>query len=277
VIKLDNAGNVLWSKTYGGGSCGRAIFDPRDSTIVGVGLCGDAYQFQGNHGSLDMFMFKVDRNGTFKWAKQYGDKNYDEGMVVSIGPNKGYYLGGTSLFAYQSQYNHIGGQDAWIFLTDSVGNPIVQKIYGSASTDENICAILPVKGGVLSIGWTNAYDFTEGSGHNYLNPDTTQRNSAAYLSLVQQWKSEVPSVSSRRPLEVFPNPAHNYITVLIPNHGTGSIRVVDGVGRITYLQQVSGSEEQLRINTGSWQPGAYTVCWEAADCGERHCATAVVK
>ncbi len=58
VLKLDNAGNVLWNKSYGGSSIEHlhaALFDDRDSTILMMGTAySNDYMVTDSHGYGDI-------------------------------------------------------------------------------------------------------------------------------------------------------------------------------------------------------------------------------
>lgn len=86
VLKLNNSGDVIWSKSYGGSLHEvslDAMFDPYDSTIVmSAYSLSDDYMAQGNYGALDLWIVKIDMSGTFKWGKKYGGTEDEYESVI---------------------------------------------------------------------------------------------------------------------------------------------------------------------------------------------------
>ena len=263
IIKLDGLGNVLWSKAYGGGSMAKAIFDSRDSTIVGVGTGGNSYEFQGNHGDVDMFLFKVDRDGNFKWAHQYGDQSSDLGKAVTIGPNKGYYISGTSnQLGRSTTYKHIGHDDGWLFLTDSLGNIIAQNLFGSTN-DEGVYAVLPIKEGVAVVGNSDGFQFTEGTTQGYpFYPDNP------YVVHFQLWPLSVNNIAQPAAFKSYPNPASQDATIRwssVNASATGLLTITTLDGKAIYTHHKPIGETQLVIPTINWAKGIYMVHFISAN------------
>jgi hypothetical protein len=109
LIKTDADGNMLWDHVYGGADddYGYFVEQTADSGFI---VAGTTWSF-GNGGSNDMYLFKVDKNGSLLWQKTFGGMNADQGSCVRQTHDGGYVI------AYNSW--SMGGQ---LLKTDASGN-----------------------------------------------------------------------------------------------------------------------------------------------------------
>jgi hypothetical protein len=150
ISKFDNAGNLLWAKSFGGAEgydsgsdidvdasgnvyvtgsfSGTVDFDPDAS---GNAFLSSA-SFGGFYGkvSSDAFITKFDTNGDFLWARSFGGaEGSDYGNGIDLDASGNVYVTGTF---YESAYsdasgNHVGvfsqgDEDAFITKLDTDGN-----------------------------------------------------------------------------------------------------------------------------------------------------------
>ncbi len=75
LIRIDNAGNVLWKKNYGSeyDNRGNALVALPDGGFAFVGTTKDEDGFDN-----DMAIYRVDENGEMVWANTFGSPNFDE-------------------------------------------------------------------------------------------------------------------------------------------------------------------------------------------------------
>jgi hypothetical protein len=93
ILKLDNAGNLQWSKTFGGGAdeygeCTIQTFDG--------GYAIGGYTDSFGAGSNDAYMIKLDASGTFQWMKTIGTTGYDYALCIIQTSDSGYALLGST-------------------------------------------------------------------------------------------------------------------------------------------------------------------------------------
>jgi hypothetical protein len=157
VMKLNNSGNLIWVKTFGGlgydngnslaldnyGNLyvtgtfdGTADFDP--DTIKEYNLA--------SKGKSDMYISKFDTIGNFIWAKAIGGKGYDHG-ALTIGPSGSIYIYGafedtadfdpdlTNTFILTSN----GKNDMFISKLNKNGDFVWAKSAGGS--DYDVCGI----------------------------------------------------------------------------------------------------------------------------------------
>ncbi len=162
LLKLDPNGNFLWVKQWnlnptnnsiGGGPTGGFAFKINQNEIYATGCFTGTSDFNPGasvnnitaNGSSwwDAFLLKLDLNGNYLWAQNYGGTVIDCGRDISFDSNNNIYLIGyfssTADFDFSSAANNLtanGGADVFILKLDSNGNFIwVNKIGGSANDD----------------------------------------------------------------------------------------------------------------------------------------------
>lgn len=170
VIKLDNAGTLLWQKTYGGSNLDAAtsIMETSDGGFVIGGYTqstdGDV---TGHHspGKYDVWVVKINSAGTLQWQKALGGENYDNAGAVRQTSDGGYIVtaytnsGGGDLTGY------IGGGDFWVAKLDNAGAIQWQAILGGTGWDVPNDVIQLSDGNYLVVGFTQSVDGDAISNH----------------------------------------------------------------------------------------------------------------
>lgn len=103
IVKLDTAGNIIWQKSFGGTSSDcygeSKITSTSDGGFV---ICGSTISSNGdasgNHssGTYDVWVVKLDSNGTKQWHRCFGGSAEDDGHAVIETADKGYMIVGMS-------------------------------------------------------------------------------------------------------------------------------------------------------------------------------------
>ena len=129
LIKTNTNGDTLWSKTYGGigNEFGNSVQQTTDGGYVIAG-----YTNSFGTGETDVYLIKTNENGDTLWTKTFGGSYYDYGRSVQQTNDNGYVITGTisrfdSLFAIF---------DVYLIKTDSTGDTLWTKTYGSSMTNQ---------------------------------------------------------------------------------------------------------------------------------------------
>ncbi|UCD60980.1 MAG: hypothetical protein JSV59_14185 [Flavobacteriaceae bacterium] len=99
LIKIDDNGNLLWEKTFGGSQfdAGRAVSTAKDGGFIITGNTkstdGDAEENQGEN---DIWLIKTDSEGNLLWQGSYGGSSLDYGFDAVENEDKSILLVGES-------------------------------------------------------------------------------------------------------------------------------------------------------------------------------------
>ena len=117
-IKIDSTGVEEWNKSFGGfyGKNGNVI---RQSPNGGYILISSRYNFNDN--SYNMWLIKMDSNGSTEWTKTFGDSNNDYGFGIAITSDNGFILTGST-----SNYGNSSSDlsDIWVIKTNLNGETL---------------------------------------------------------------------------------------------------------------------------------------------------------
>jgi len=143
LVRVDFAGNVLWRHSYDRGSADYS-YSIVSSSDGGFVIAGGAYN--STLGQYQVWLFKVDANGTLVWDRLLGTGTYDVGFSLARTNDGGYVITG-----------YKNGSDLYLIKTDSSGLAEWERIYGGTGDDWGKCVIQTLDGGYAISGWTTSY------------------------------------------------------------------------------------------------------------------------
>jgi len=148
VLKLDDAGNVEWQKTYGGSAldAGYRIQQTSDGGYIVAGVAGSF-----GAGSLDFWVLKLDGVGNVEWQKTYGGPGYEFMHSFQQTSDGGYIAAGQTLSF------GAGLSDLWVLKLDDAGNVEWQKTYGGSAIDVAYSFQQTSDGGYMVVGHTSSF------------------------------------------------------------------------------------------------------------------------
>jgi hypothetical protein len=148
VLKLDNQGDTLWSRTYGGltNDMVKTIIQVSDSNYLVAGL---SYSFAEDESDAWLLMLKD--NGDTAWSKSFGGAGFD-------GANSAVKCtDGNIIVAGYTESQGTGARDMWLIKIDPNGNQVWSRTYGGTQWDEAKCIIKTNDGHYLVAGLTNSF------------------------------------------------------------------------------------------------------------------------
>jgi len=149
LVKLNSTGDVIWEKTYGGNR------DEKSSDMIETSdgnyfLLGNSLSF-GDGLNADVFLLKVNGEGTELWSTRYGGPNGDSGKKI-VATQDGNY----SILASTASFG-AGGFDFWLIKIDGNGNELWNKTYGGSEDEEgHDIAELP-DASLVMVGFTRTF------------------------------------------------------------------------------------------------------------------------
>jgi glycosyltransferase A (GT-A) superfamily protein (DUF2064 family) len=126
VIRLDPRGDILWKKTFGGGSVemGTSITSYLDGgyVITGSTVSNSGDFEEMNKGGGDIFVIKTDSRGDIQWKKVFGGSGVDVGGYFTDNPDGGFLLTGVC-GSNDGDFNGMnkGQEDIFVIRLDSNG------------------------------------------------------------------------------------------------------------------------------------------------------------
>ncbi|MCX6076861.1 MAG: hypothetical protein NTW78_08265 [Campylobacterales bacterium] len=145
VVKIDNDGNQIWHNAYGYryDEVANQIIATEDGGYIMVGTTNS-----DNTNQKNIFVAKINNDGTLVWQYHYGTKENDEGFGI-VEVNDGYVIAG---YTKDTPTYH---SDAYLLKIDKAGNTLWSKKYGG-ERDDAANAIIKVDKGFVITGYTTS-------------------------------------------------------------------------------------------------------------------------
>jgi hypothetical protein len=144
LIKTDADGNKLWDKTFGGtdDDQGFSVQQTSDGGYVLTGFTHSSGAVMG-----DVWLIKTDSSGNKVWDRTYGGSGGDAGWSVRQTTDGGYIIAGST--------NSIpGGGGAWLIKTDTSGNKVWDRTFGTRGDEYAYSVRQTSDGGYILTGNT---------------------------------------------------------------------------------------------------------------------------
>lgn len=117
-LKLNNLGNIVWQKTYGGtnNDVGKFVIQDTDSSFVITGSSNSTDGDITNYiNLLDYWVLRLSiQNGNILWQKKYGGGNRDESNAIKLNPDGSLIVAGYATYNGGDVTNSNGYVDYWI-------------------------------------------------------------------------------------------------------------------------------------------------------------------
>jgi len=170
LVKLDPAGEVIWSHSFGGtkDEFSYALSLDSSSNVYVVGDYGSTSIDFGNGalenaGKNDIFLAKFDSSGAPIWSAAFGGEDHERGRAVAVSPNGGFYItgaymsaavdfGGNLLVNSGGDCGQVGCFDAFLAKFDSDGNHTWSRSIGGEDHDEGLSVAVDSEGNVYAAG-----------------------------------------------------------------------------------------------------------------------------
>jgi hypothetical protein len=135
IIKIDSAGKIEWQSTYGNDDwcveCSKAAAIRQTSdggyVVAGYSSAKDIPDV-ANHGSVDVYVVKLDASGNLEWQKMYGGSGDDRASEIQQTQEGGYIVAGYS--ESNDLEGAVGNGRCYLIKLDSAGSVEWQMLYG---------------------------------------------------------------------------------------------------------------------------------------------------
>ena len=140
VAKLDTNGTLLWNTFLGGGEIdagyGIAIDTNGESYVTGITATTWGSPLSPYSGSYDVFVAKLDTNGTLLWNTFLGGGGYDQGYGIDLDTNGDSYVTGITATTWGSPLlPYSGGTDVFVAKLDTNGTLLWNTFLGGGGDE----------------------------------------------------------------------------------------------------------------------------------------------
>ncbi len=145
------AAQVTWQYSYGGygPDQANAILAAVDGSIITIGATGSF-----GSGSSDIYVIKVDQDGSKLWSATYGGAGIDQGQAIAETADGGFVIAG------YTNSSGAGGYDGLLVKINGDGVLEWQRTFGGSEWDFLYSVVDDQTGGFMLVGET----FSSGSG-----------------------------------------------------------------------------------------------------------------
>lgn len=277
IIKTDNNGDTLWTKTYGGNSRDYA-YSIQQTLDGGFIIVGSTQNFVG--GGYNVYLIKTDNLGNVIWSKIYVGIAEDAGLFVQQTSDGGYIITGYTLSF------GAGNGDVYLIKTDALGDITWSKAYGGSSYDYGFAVRQTSDGGYIVAarsasfsGLDDVYiiktDANGNSGCNEYITNTTVDTAATITIIPTILDSSggiitIPNTLTsaggettvictngleentiNKEISIYPNPTTSKITILAEDMQSVEVYNLQGQSITVIANEVKQSGNTSEIATGS--------------------------
>ncbi|WP_353777130.1 hypothetical protein [Winogradskyella sp. 3972H.M.0a.05] len=170
-LKLDQEGNILLNKTYGGSGDdrGQKIIQTPDGgyAIVGYSMSSDG-DGSNNEGFHDNWILKLDNSGNIIWEKSYGFSGHDHAYGLIATNDGGFFMtgfldvtasGGEGNDTASRSTNRHGVGEFWCHKLDANGDLQWRRYFGGTNNDRSFSVVQANDGGYVIAGFSESTDF----------------------------------------------------------------------------------------------------------------------
>jgi hypothetical protein len=169
ISKLDNSGNFVWAKMYGGfsGDFGMGIAADASGNVYTTGYFDGTADFDPGAATFnlttasaqDAFVAKLSSAGNFVWAKQLASNaaGYGYGIALDASSNvytTGYFYGTTDFDPGAGSFNitAFGSEDIYVSKLDASGNFVSASQLGGVDIDGGYAIAVDASSNIYTTG-----------------------------------------------------------------------------------------------------------------------------
>jgi hypothetical protein len=163
LVKIDEDGNKIWDKTFGGSTEDRAeaIVAASGGGYIVAGWSNSGVggtKTQPSQGGFDYWLVKIDENGNKIWDTRFGGTNWDYATSIIRVSGGCYVVAGRSVSGMggdKSQSSR-GDYDYWLIKINENGNKLWDQTFGGSDNDQATALVAAPTGGCVVAGYSNS-------------------------------------------------------------------------------------------------------------------------
>ncbi len=211
VVKQKADGSKEWTKTYGGTQSDYfyGILQTPDSGFICVGSTNsrDGDVQNRSYDSLDVWVVKLNADGSIAWQKTYGGYGNDEGHAITATTDSGFIIAGYTRSNNGQLNNNHGNKDYWIFKIKKDGTMVWNVNYGGGDDEEANALAATADGGCIVTGYTKSVNKYITVNHGWVDIWTIKLASDGSM----QWQRSIGGGSYDNAYSIIPTLDSAYI------------------------------------------------------------------
>ena len=248
-VKLDASGTFVWQSAVGGSNADGAysVVQAKDGSYAAAGYTNSKDQnVSGNHdasgNTSDEWIVDVNSTGSMTWQNCYGGSLNDVGHSIKQMTTGHFFVTGNvfSVNGNVTNGHDLSGstQDLWTYELNSAGYLQWENSFGGSANDGGYDATETADSNFVEVGHTSSNDGNvtgNHGGYDFWIIKVQSKEGAPFTTL------GIENVANGDDqLNVYPNPAHNYATVMVNDNMIGQwIELTDMTGRVINEQQIT--------------------------------------
>jgi hypothetical protein len=161
IVKIDTEGTLIWEKSFGGSEIDIAYAIAR-STDGNYVIVGDVRSTDGDisnaYGNADLWVIKIDANGTLLWENSFGGSGFDTARGVEASLDGGILVSGATRSSDNNISQNFGQNDFWIIKLSASGNLIWEKSFGGSGIDFSYDILQTSDNKIIAVGSSDSID-----------------------------------------------------------------------------------------------------------------------
>lgn len=273
VVNVDERGETIWKKTYGGSGndVGAAIATVKDGGFIFAATTDSKDGDVGvNKGMTDIWVVRLDEQGRILWKKILGGSSAEHATTLVATRDGGFLVGGSSYSRDGDVRDHVCGYDDWVVKLAADGRIEWSRSLGGASNDYLIQLVESPNGDIGLIGRTESTDRDAVGNHGMydylltvLDSRGNKRWSRTYGGIDWEWgNSLVATADGGFLLNGYSYTFDDFEQGQVKcNHGEFDYWVVkvDARGALQWQQCFGGSNYELGYGVIQTRDGGYAV------------------
>ena len=264
VLKLDASGNYVWAKNIGGGAqdMGKDLVIDNSGDVLITGQFQYLTDFdpgagtanQTSSGIVDSFILKLDANGNYVWAKQYGGTNLENSESISLDNNENIYTTGnfygTADFdpgTGTANLTAVGiSSDIFVLKLDASGNYIWAGRMGGSSDDIGNSITVDNSCNIYSTGYYfDSVNFDPGVPTDFLVSNGSADLYVQKLSCQTTVGLDNDFIENN--ISIYPNPTSSQVTISDTDKEISNITIIDITGKVVLSLKPENTEIDLSM------------------------------
>ncbi len=264
INKLDSSGNFIWAKSIGGPNRDQANWlniDNSGNVYITGGFLnkvdfdpGPNTSYLISSGDYDIFILKLDANGTFLWAKDIGGSLDEQGNSVVLDSEGNIYIAGEFSGSVDfdpgpltSKLFSSGMLDIYITKLDSLGNFKWAVKMGGGADDYGYALAIDKSDNLYTTGvYSLTANFDPGSGTFNL---TSLGSTDVYITKLSQSSVATKESISDNKFSIYPNPTTGLLNIHISDPSKEiRIEIYNMLGVLVYKQTEVSEINSMDLN-----------------------------